>query len=150
VLDSAFDHLERWIQGGPPAPVAPRLQRDPNAPRLFDPAATGGTAPGYATDAIGNTAGGIQLAEYALPNAEIKGAGTTGPGSCWLTGKHRWFTGQELSARYPDPGSYLRSTSRLTASNVSRGFILREDAARTLHDARTVYRQLLHVARSPK
>ena len=150
VLDSAFEHLNRWIKGGAAAPVAPRLQRDPSAPRLFDPAAAGGTAPGYAKDASGNTAGGIQLAEYAYPTAEIKGAGTTGPGSCWLTGKHRSFTDSELAARYPDPDAYLRGVIRRTAKNVRSGFLLSEDAEGTLRDAQAVYRHLLHLSRATR
>jgi hypothetical protein len=143
VIDSALDHMNKWIQGGPPPPYAPRLERDFSAPPLYDPAATGGTAPAYAKDANGHTIGGIQLAQYAYPNAVIKGAGTTGPGSCWLTGMHRFLTGQELSALYPDPYTYLAGTIKLTAQNVASGYLLPVDAAQTIHDAYRVFRELL-------
>jgi hypothetical protein len=142
VLGSAFDHVNAWVNGGPPAPSAPRLQRDPNAPPLFDPAGPGGVAPNYAKDANGNTMGGVQLAEYTYPTAAIKGAGNTGPGSCWLAGLHRSFTNHELTARYPDPHTYLRGVVHLTAQNLARGLILPHDAAQTLRDAYTVYRHL--------
>jgi hypothetical protein len=142
VLGSAFDHVNTWIKGGPPPPAAPRLQRDPNAPPLFDPAAPGGVAPDYAKDANGNTVGGIQLAEYTHPTAQIKGAGNTGPATCWLAGLHRWFTDQELAARYPNPHSYLQGVVQRTLQNLAGGFILPHDAAQTLHDAYIVYRHL--------
>jgi len=142
VLDSAFEHVNAWVKGGSPAPTAPRLQRDPNAPPLFDPAAPGGVAPGYAKDANGNTVGGIQLAEYAYPTAVIKGAGNTGPATCWLAGLHRFFTDQELAARYSEPDSYLLGVTHLTARNLSEGLILPRDAAQTLRDACIVYRHL--------
>jgi hypothetical protein len=135
VLDSAFDHLDKWIKTGQPAPAATRLVRDFDAPPLFDPAATGGQAPDYAKDANGNTIGGIQLAEYAYPTAAIEGAGNTGPATCWLTGMHRPFTEQELAARYPKARDYLRGVRKLTRQNVANGFLLPEDAVRTLIDA---------------
>jgi Alpha/beta hydrolase domain len=144
VLDAAVQTINGWIMGGRPAPTAPRMVRDPSAPPLFDPNAPGGQAPGYAKDAIGNTAGGIHLSEYDYPSAVIKGAGTTGPATCWLTGMHRWFTDQELAARYPDPEAYLRGVKQLARQNVAHGFLLPEDAARTLQDAYIVYRNLPH------
>jgi hypothetical protein len=145
VLDSAFDHLNRWIRGGPPAPTAPRMERDFSAPPIYDPTTPSGVAPGYAKDPNGNTIGGIQLAEYAHPTAYIKGAGNAGPGTCWLTGTHRRFTDQELASRYPDPYAYLRGVIKLTAQNVADGFILPRDAARTVHNAYIVFRHLLHL-----
>jgi len=92
---------------------------------------------------LGQTIGGIQLAEYAYPNAIIKGAGTTGPGFCWLTGMHQFFTSQELAARYPDPHAYLAESIRLTEQNVARGFILPFDAAQTIREAYRVFQELL-------
>jgi hypothetical protein len=149
VLDSAFDHINRWVKGGRPAPTAPLMRRDPNAPPLFDPAAPGGVAPNYAKDPNGNTIGGIQLAEYAYPTAHIKGAGNTGPGQCWLTGTHRWFTDKELAARYPDPYAYLHGVLTLTSRNLAAGFILPRDAARTVHNAYVVFKRLLQLQRHP-
>jgi hypothetical protein len=147
VLDSAFDHMNKWIQGGSPPPTAPRMERDFSAPPLYDPAGPGGHAPAYAKNANGLTIGGIQLAEYDYSAAVNVGAGTTGPGSCWLTGKHQFFTDQELAARYPDPRAYLRGAVRLTAQNVADGYILPEDAAQTLKYAYAVYLRLLQLDR---
>ena len=134
VLDSAFEHLNTWIRNGRPAPSAPRMQRDLGAPPLYDPAA-GGTAPDYVKDANGNTVGGIQLAEYAYPTAAIKGAGNTGPATCWLAGLHRPFTEEEFAARNPSAREYLRGVRTLTKQNVKDGFLLPEDAARTIVEA---------------
>ena len=139
VLDSAFDHLNKWIKNGRAAPSAPRLERDLTAPPLFNPTLPGAnppnTAPAYAKDANGNTIGGIQLSQYAYPTAEIEGAGNTGPATCWLAGLNRPFTEQELKARYPSARDYLRGVASLTRQNVASGFLLPEDAARTLLDA---------------
>jgi hypothetical protein len=145
VLDSAFEHVNVWIKGGRAAPAVPLLRRDPNAPPLYDPAAPGGVAPGYAKDARGNTIGGIQLAEYAYPTAHIEGAGNTGPGACWLTGTHSWFTDAELAARYSDPHAYFRGVVALTTRNLASGVILPRDAARTLHNAYATFRHLLQL-----
>jgi hypothetical protein len=139
VVNAAFDHARRWIQEGAPAPSAPPINRDHNAPRLYNPAA-GGESPALAQDAIGMTTGGIQLAEHACPAAHLKGAGNTGPGSCWLAGSHRWFSDAELAARYQTPEAYLRQVTDHAAKNAADGFLLPDDAQRTISAAAAIAR----------
>ena len=142
VLDSAIDHVVSWAKGGEPAPAAPVLVRDPKAPPIAAIGLVQGTLPGYAVDARGLTRGGIQLAEYVYSTAVNKGAGTTGPGVCQLTGMHRYYSDAELITRYPDPKAYLDGAKKLIRSNVDHGYLLRSDANRSLADAKTVYRKL--------
>jgi len=49
---------------------------------------------------------------------------------------------EQLAARYPDPNAYLHAVTRRTAHNVHRGFLLPEDAARTLRNAQRRYHEL--------
>lgn len=145
VLDSAISHMNRWVKFGTPAPHAPLLERDSSAPPIYNPTSPSGHSAGYATDAMGYTAGGIQLAEYKYPTAEIKGSGTTGPGTCWLTGKHRFYSDNELASRYPHPRAYLAGVIRQTRHNLSAGYIVPSDAAGTIRNAVHVYRKLRHL-----
>jgi hypothetical protein len=143
VLDAAIDAVVRWSEGGRAPVSAPRLIRDPNASPIYDPIVPAGQISGYASDSKGDTTGGIQLAEYGYGSAISRGAGTTGPGCCWLTGAHHFLTADELSARYPDPNEYLRDALRLTTRNVRQGFLLPGDAAQTIAGVLRIYRQLL-------
>ncbi len=142
VLDSAIDHVVSWAKGGDPAPAAPVLVRDPKAAPIAAIGLVQGTLPGYAIDANGLTRGGIQLAEYDYSTAVNKGAGTTGPGVCQLTGMHRYYTDAELIARYPDPKAYLAGAKKLIRSNVDHGYLLPSDAKISTAEAKSVYRRL--------
>ena len=59
VLDSAIDHMSRWLRYRASPPHAPLLARDFDAPTIFNPTDPSQHSPGYATDAIGHSAGGI-------------------------------------------------------------------------------------------
>jgi len=139
VIDSAIDHVSKWIKEGTPPPAAPLLVRDFSAPPIRP------GVPAYAKDANGLTLGGIQLTQYDSSAAINEGSGTTGPGFCFLTGMHQFYTDQQLAARYPDPQAYLTAARQLTAHNLAAGFILPSDAVQTIHYADTVYRRLLRI-----
>jgi Alpha/beta hydrolase domain len=126
VLDSAFQHMNEWIQGGSTPPNAPRFERD-----------TSVTPAVVRRDAAGTAIGGIRLAELEYPTMLNRGAGNTGSNFfCFITGMHQPYTRDELAARYPDHQAYVRSVEKLTAQNVASGFMLPEDAAASVAKAR--------------
>ena len=89
MIDSAFDHVNKWIQGGVAPPHASRFERDTS------------TVPAtLVRDSYGRVIGGIQLAEFKYPTAADLGAGNTGPDSA-LSRSHRFYTPQQLAALYP-------------------------------------------------
>ena len=121
VLNAAFDHVNRWIQGFGAAPAAPRMERD-----------TSVTPAVLRRDAANRVLGGIRLADFAHPTAFTLGGLNTGPGFCFLAGHHRFYTAAELAALYPDPHAYVRAVVDTTAANLAAGYILGHDAAETV------------------
>jgi hypothetical protein len=124
VLNSAFDHVNRWIQGFPAPPSAPRMERE-------------GT--GLKRDGDNRVVGGIRLADFTHPTAFTLGGLNTGPGFCYLAGHHRFYTASELAARYPDPHVYVRGVVDTTAGNLAAGYVLGADAGETVAAAYRVF-----------
>ena len=122
VLNSAFDHVSTWMQGGPAAPAGKALDRDTDGAMLRH-------------DVNGRTFGGIQLAEYVYPTAFNLGYLNPGPGFCRNGGHHRFYTEEELKALYPDPHAYVRGVVETTNANLAAGYILGHDAAETVDAA---------------
>ena len=113
VLNAAFDHVNRWVQGFPAPPSAARMERD-----------TSVAPPVLRRDAAIACSGGIRLAEFTHPTAFTLGGLNTGPGFCYLAGHHRFYTAAELAALYPDPHAYVRGVVDTTAANLAAGYIL--------------------------
>jgi quercetin dioxygenase-like cupin family protein len=113
VLNSAYEHLNRWINDGTAAPAAPQFERNPD-----------GT---LKRDADGELLGGIRLPQLAAPTAQNSGF-NSGPGTCMLAGFHRNFSPAELKARYHDHPAYLREVEKATQDVLKAGFILPYDA----------------------
>lgn len=65
-------------------------------------------------------------------------AGTDGPGACRIAGMHRYYIDAELAARYPNAKAYFAAATKLTKSNVDRGYLLPSDAARSNAHAHAV------------
>ena len=126
LMDSAFHHMNLWIQGRSTPPSAPRFVRDTSV----NPATV-------RVDANGVIEGGIRLAEIDYPTGVNKGRGNTGANRfCFLAGTHRPFSAQEFADHYPDRQAFIRNVETLTAQNRERGLILPEDAAKTVAAAR--------------
>lgn len=122
VLNAAFDHVESWMQGGPPAPSGTALDRDETGVDL-------------AVDEQGRTSGGIQLSEFVYPTAFNLGGFNPGPGFCRNGGHHRFYTEAELSELYPNRHEYTRGVTEVTKANLEAGYILCFDAAETIREA---------------
>ncbi|HSW05633.1 alpha/beta hydrolase domain-containing protein [Aquabacterium sp.] len=128
VLNAAFDHVKRWVDGGPPPPAGKALERGADGAMLRH-------------DENGRTFGGIQLAEYAQPTAFNLGYRNPGPVFCRNGGHHRFYSAAELKAIYPDPEAYVRRVVETTNANLAAGYILAVDAAETIKAAQDLFTQ---------
>ena len=113
VLNSAYEHLIRWINDGMAAPVAPQFGRNAD-----------GT---LKRDAEGELLGGIRLPQLRVPTAQNSGF-NSGPGTCMLAGFHHDYGPAELKAHYHDHAGYVREVEKAMQEVLEAGFILPYDA----------------------
>ena len=112
VIESAYGHLARWVDGGAPPPSAPYLEFD------------GLTK---VRNELGLAQGGIQLSQVAVPTALNTGS-NSGPSFCILFGTHRPFDEQQLDELYRNHGQYVSGVARSDNANVAAGYLLQADA----------------------
>lgn len=129
VVNAAFDHMVRWVRYGKQPPTAPRMEI-----ATFGP----GNAAKIARDGFNLAQGGIRLSEIEVPTAENVGESTSG-GACPRWGYHKPFSVETLDALYPHRWRYLAEVTRVTFDNIRRGYLLPEDAAKTLETAKASY-----------
>jgi hypothetical protein len=113
ILNSAYEHLNRWINDGTAAPVAPQFERNSD-----------GT---LKRDADGELLGGIRLPQLTVPTGRNSGF-NSGPGTCMLAGFHHDYSPAELKARYHDHSGYVREVETATQEVLKAGFIMPYDA----------------------
>ncbi len=113
VLNSAYEHLNRWIEDGTAAPAAPQFERNPD-----------GTPK---RDTEGELLGGIRMPQLAAPTGKNSGF-NSGPGTCMLSGFHHEYSPAEFKARYHDHAGYVREVDKATQEVLKAGFILPYDA----------------------
>jgi hypothetical protein len=123
VLDAGLEALVTWVKGGKAPPAAPRMAADAQGK--------------LARDSEGRVSGGIRLAAYHAPIAKNLGP-NSGPGFCIVVGSHQDFTPAELCRRYGSPQAYVAKVTEVTLKVESAGFLLKEDADRTIQEARSV------------
>jgi hypothetical protein len=121
LLKAALHALTEWISVGTAPPSAPRLQLDDQS-RLL-------------RDADGRTLGGVRFAAYEVPAATNVGV-TAGPPR--LAGYHLDFTPGEMARRYGSLDRYVALVTAAAQANLSQGFLLPEEAARVIDEARQV------------
>jgi quercetin dioxygenase-like cupin family protein len=113
VLNSAYEHLNRWINDGTAAPAAPPFERNSDG--------------SIKRDADGELLGGIRLPQVAVPTGQNSGF-NSGPGTCMLAGFHHDYIPAELKARYHDHAGYVREVNKATQEVLKASFILPYDA----------------------
>lgn len=123
VMNAAFEHLDRWVDDGPPPPSAPALQ-----------SAQAGSSDVFARDEHGNAHGGIRLAAHAVPTATNSGI-NRGEGFCRLYGSHYPFDAQTLARLYPTHREYVARVREVVRENLEGGYILERDAEETIRQA---------------
>lgn len=115
VFNTAIRAMDRWIRGGEPPPVAPRLDLNNDDSDFL-------------RDANGNSTGGIQTPFTDAASAVLSGTGNTGDGFCRLFGTTALFPPQQMASLYVDEAGYTEAVRVSTERAVSAGFILPEDA----------------------
>jgi hypothetical protein len=120
VMDAAFDHLVRWVKDGTLPPSAPPLEASSVGPPAV-----------FARDKMGNSLGGIRLAEHAVPTGVNTGQ-NSGPGFCRLYGSHEDFDAAAIASLYPSHADYVGKVKRVTEENLKAGYILKVDADATI------------------
>jgi hypothetical protein len=129
VLEAALAHVERWIDGGDPAPHAPLLE-------------TAGTEsePTLARDDHGNARGGIRTPWVDVPTAVLSGIGAKGEGFTRLFGVTRPFDPATLAALYPGGrDEYTKQFSADAETTKAAGFFLEEDMSEIVALARASF-----------
>ena len=118
VGQAAIAHLDRWVRGGPPPPLSPLLDVDPDDHmRLI-------------TDGSGIARGGIRTGWVDVPVAALSGIAPDGaPGVGVLLGTTRVFDEAEIARRYPGGrDEYAAAFRAATSRAVGEGFLLEQDA----------------------
>lgn len=119
VLQAALAHLERWVDGGDPAPHAALLETTGDGDEVA-----------LARDQHGNARGGIRSPWVDVPTAVLSGMGAKGEGFTRLFGVTRPFDATTLAALYPGGrDQYLQQFSAAAAAAAAAGFLLEEDLA---------------------
>jgi Alpha/beta hydrolase domain len=128
VMNAALYRLNRWVVRGTPPRVAPRLQTTAVSPVVF------------ATDAFGNTLGGIRAPQVDVPIATLTGTGNSGQGQfgqfCGAFGTTVPFTESQLEASYENHDQFATQWRRAAGRAVKAGFLLRPDARNLKRAAR--------------
>lgn len=112
VIEAAYAHLARWVDGGPPPPHAPYLALD-------------GTT--KVRNELGLALGGIQLSQVSVPIALNSGS-NTGASFCVLFATHIPFDYALLGSLYRNHGSYVSGLAAADAASIAAGFLLAADA----------------------
>lgn len=120
-LKAALKSLNGWIQGGAAVPTAPRVVLDGSN--------------GMLRDASGRVFGGIRSAEYDAPKSDTVGR-NSGHTFCVLAGSHHDYTPQQMCQRYGSHESYVAQVQAFVSSNRMDGFLLPEEAERTIEEAK--------------
>jgi len=130
VVNSAYEHLVEWADGGPAPPVAPRgeYQDSPADPNNQ-----------LERDDLGIAKGAIRLPEMSVParvNTGINAADPAGGGIfsafCVLLGSTEDLSDAVLLSRYDDWADYVDQASAAAQNVADDGFILDQDVPRLI------------------
>jgi hypothetical protein len=125
VLRAALRALGTWAAGGAAPPVAERLVVSTTDDGGFD------------LDEVGNARGGVRTPCVDAPAQVVTGVGTPGASIvCSLFGVTRDLPTEVLRARYGSVADYLAEYAAATDAAIAAGFVLAEDRAALLAEAR--------------
>lgn len=121
VLNAAYAAMTRWLETGKPPAIAPRWEAN--------------AADVISRDERGNSLGAIRLPQHAVPTA-LNSGDNAGAGFCVLYGAYQPFSRDTLLQLYGTQEAYRAAVERAAADLVRQGFLLPEDAATTVAQAR--------------
>lgn len=117
LVQSALEHLDRQVRGGPAPPRAPRLE---TADELGS---------SFVEDERGLVRGGLRTPWVDAPSARLSGLGQEGEGFLFLFGTTRPFDAPTLEALYPGgPDEHRERFEKSLAATLDAGHLLAEDA----------------------
>lgn len=122
VVRAALRHLDRWARGGAPAPSAPPLEIAGDA---------------FVRDELGIARGGVRTPVVDAP-ADVP-SGQAGPGAsviCGLFGRTTPLPAGAWERRWSGHADYLAAYERATDAAIAAGFVVPEDRAAVLAEAR--------------
>jgi len=115
VINSAFAHINEWVESGIPPASAPRFEYTSLSPATF------------AYDSNGNVLGGIRTPFVDVPVARLSGVSAGGPGFCVLFGSTTPFSQSQLATLYPSHDDFVWRFALATIRSAQRGWILPQE-----------------------
>lgn len=134
--DAALHHMNRWADGGAPAPSQPLIE-------------FAGDEPAVVRDEHGIARGGVRLPQVEAPvatNSSIP-VSTDFVGS--LRGSNHPFSAEKLDALYGDEAGYLARFEAAVERAIDAGVMLPRDAAPATAEAAAEYRRARATHRVP-
>jgi hypothetical protein len=127
LYDAAMHHLQRWVNGGPPPPVQPRIE-------------FGGDPPEIQRDANGIAKGGIRLPQADVPVAQNSAIPLGADVYSILGGSSVPFSEDRLAALYADEATFLSQFEEAARAAEKAGVLLPRDIDPLLAEARAAFR----------
>jgi Alpha/beta hydrolase domain len=115
VINSAFAHINQWVESGLPPRSAPRFEYTSLSPATF------------AEDSNGNVLGGIRTPFVDAPVARLSGVSAGGGGFCVLFGSTTPFSQPQLAKLYPSHNDFVWRFALATIRSAEEGWILSEE-----------------------
>jgi hypothetical protein len=112
VINSAFAHINQWVESGLPPASAPRFEYSSLSPATF------------AHDSNGNVLGGIRTPFVDAPVARLSGVSAGGAGFCVLFGSTTPFSQPQLAKLYPSHDAFVWRFVFATFRSAQEGWIL--------------------------
>jgi hypothetical protein len=112
VINSAFAHINQWVESGFPPASAPRFEYTSLSPATF------------AYDSNGNVVGGIRTPFVDVPVARLSGVSAGGAGFCVLFGSTTPFSQAQLAKLYPSHDAFVWQFAFATIRSAEKGWIL--------------------------
>jgi Alpha/beta hydrolase domain len=112
VINSAFAHINQWVESGFPPASTPRFQYTSLSPATF------------AYDSNGNVVGGIRTPFVDVPVARLSGVSAGGAGFCVLFGSTTPFSQAQLAKLYPSHDAFVWQFAFATIRSAEKGWIL--------------------------
>ena len=121
VVNAAIDSVRTWVTRGRPAAPSVSFDRDADGALL--------------RDAEGDVRGGIRLSQFTAPTAfQMANNGSTFP--CSVSGHHRTYTDDELTARYGTHRHYVELVRDTMRQARRDGYVLGFDEREAVRAAR--------------
>jgi hypothetical protein len=124
LLKSALRHLDRWVRGDGPPPIAPRVEIDADGQIV--------------RDEHGNARGGIRTPAVDVPAGTHSGEPQGDQLIFQLFGSTTWFTPQQMADLYGTAEAYIAAFDASLDAAVAAGWVLPEDRDGFAAEARTV------------